>query len=271
MARIRTIKPEFFRHEVLQGLGPIPMLFFTGLWTQADKAGNFPWRPAQLKLDILPFIEYDVSSTLEVLRIPGFVIPYTGDDGKAYGHIPNFDTHQRFFGSEIKSPPRFPAFSAIKQEKEALKVYQGSTLEVPRTVESGIRNQENGIRNDLPPKSGEQKRQAAKEKKIFPPGSFEYDGARFFWQYLKDWSPSALEPAESGYQNWARDLDAMFRLDKRTPTDYNELLDWIDTRPQRGNFAWRNVVQSPGKLRENWRAGKFADFLPSSLQKQEFK
>lgn len=140
MPRIRTIKPEFFRHDKLQELGPIPMLVFLGLWTQADKAGNFPWRPSQLKLDILPFIRYDVGTSLEVLRNSGFVIAYEGADGNTYGHIPNFERHQRFFGSELKAKPRFPAFIATANP-------QGSSLEVSRTVESGVL--ESGIRNSI--------------------------------------------------------------------------------------------------------------------------
>lgn len=116
------------------------MLVFAGLWTQADKAGNFPWRPAQIKLDILPFIEYDLGSSLEALRKTGFISPYTGSDGKAYGHIHNFDTHQRFFGSEVKLPPRYPAFLEEKQNQEVPRNPQGSAEEVPRIVELGIRS-----------------------------------------------------------------------------------------------------------------------------------
>lgn len=122
------------------------MLVFVGLWTQADKAGNFPWRPAQLKLDILPFVEYDLGSSLEALRKTGFIIPYTGADGKRYGHIPNFSEHQRFFGSEIKALPRFPAFSEQNKDKELPRDTQGSSLEVTRTVELGIRS--NGDMDD---------------------------------------------------------------------------------------------------------------------------
>lgn len=129
MARIRNIKPEFFRHEKLQSLGPIPMLVFAGLWCQCDKAGNFQWRPSQLKLDILPFIDFDFGSTLEALRKSGEVIAYSGLDGKPYGHIPTFIEHQRFFGSEAKSKPRFPSFLEGKECLEFPSNFQGSNLD----------------------------------------------------------------------------------------------------------------------------------------------
>ena len=138
MARIRNIKPEFFRHEILQELGPIPMLFFAGLWCQCDKAGNFPWRPAQLKLDILPFIEYDVGTSLEALRKSSMICRYSGQDGKEYGHIPSFREHQRFFGSEAKALPRFPAFSEENKCLELPRNFQGTSKEAPRkTLEVG--------------------------------------------------------------------------------------------------------------------------------------
>jgi hypothetical protein len=70
------------------------------------------------------------------------------------------------------------------------------------------------------------------KKKEFPPESFELGGAKFFWEYLREWSPSAKEPTLAGYQAWARDLDAMFRIDHRTPDEFNELLDWIDSRKE---------------------------------------
>lgn len=113
-------------------------------------------------------------------------------------------------------------------------------------------------------------REQAKPKKTFTPDSLEYKGARFFWEYLREWSPSAIEPSEAGYQAWARDIDAMFRIDHRTHTEFNELLDWIDTRKEsRDGFSWRKNIHSPGKLRQRWKEGKFADFLPSELAREE--
>lgn len=126
--RIRNIKPDFFRHEELQSLGPTTMLVFIGLWTQADKAGNFQWKLSQIRLDILPFVEYDLKTSLEQLVKSGFIAPYVGDDGKPYGHIFNFTSHQRFSGSEAKAPPKNPPFLGDVR----LNGEKGSSSEVPR-------------------------------------------------------------------------------------------------------------------------------------------
>lgn len=112
MARIRTIKPEFFRHEGLQDLaakhGAHVMLVFAGLWGHADRAGQFEWRPRQLKLDILPFLDFDMGATLDILAAGGFIERYEVD-AKSYGLIPSFADHQRFSGKEAQEKVKHPA------------------------------------------------------------------------------------------------------------------------------------------------------------------
>ena len=112
MARIRTIKPDFFRHEGLQDLetanpGKHPMLVFAGLWGHCDKSGRFEWRPRMLKLDILPFLDFSMTDTLELLVASGFIRRYSADGGE-YGVIPTFAEHQRIGGKELEAPEKFP-------------------------------------------------------------------------------------------------------------------------------------------------------------------
>jgi len=104
MARIRTIKPEFFRHEELQDLetanpGKFTMLVFAALWGHCDNQGVFVYRPRQLKLDILPYLNFNMEETLAILEESGFITSFT-DDGKDYGHIPTFLNHQNLNGKE---------------------------------------------------------------------------------------------------------------------------------------------------------------------------
>lgn len=97
MARIRTIKPEFFRHEGLfdaERKSGLPLrVAFAGLWTVADREGRFRWRPRQLKLDVLPFDDADFDQVLEALVAAGFVERYTVA-GEDYGYIPSWHKHQ---------------------------------------------------------------------------------------------------------------------------------------------------------------------------------
>lgn len=104
MARIRSIKPEFFQHESLydaERSGGLPLrLAFAGLWTQADRDGRFEWRPRQLKLNILPYDEVDFAEVLDALQKTGFVVRYVVD-GKEFGCIPSWLKHQH---PNVKEP-----------------------------------------------------------------------------------------------------------------------------------------------------------------------
>lgn len=138
MARIRTIKPDFYRHEALQDMeiahpGKYPMMVFAGLWTQCDKNGSFEWKPRQLKLDILPFLPFDMAETLAILEQGKQVIRYSVD-GKEYGFIPSFKDHQRINGKESTEPSRFPEYS-----DEYIVKQQGSSGEA---TEKQLRSQE---------------------------------------------------------------------------------------------------------------------------------
>lgn len=97
MARIRTIKPEFFRHEALfeaERESGLPLrIAFAGLWTAADKEGRFRWQPRQLKLDCLPYDDVDFSHVLDALTTRGFIVRYAVH-GKEYGLIPSWHAHQ---------------------------------------------------------------------------------------------------------------------------------------------------------------------------------
>jgi len=109
VARIRTIKPSFFRHEELQQLeadhpGACAMLVFAGIWGHCDKAGVFEWRPRMLKLDILPFLPFDMAETLAILERGGFLERFSSD-GKDYGRVVTFSRHQRISGKEAQEPP----------------------------------------------------------------------------------------------------------------------------------------------------------------------
>jgi hypothetical protein len=112
MSRIRNVKPEFFRHEGLQDLeranpGKYPMFVYEGLWTKCDRQGVFEWKPRSIKLDILPFLDFDMQETLGILECAGYVKKYTVDN-KEYGIILTFLKHQKISLAEQKNLNVFP-------------------------------------------------------------------------------------------------------------------------------------------------------------------
>ena len=111
-ARIRTVKPDLFKHEALaeaEFATGLPLrLAFVGLFTQADREGRFLWRPRALKTDILPYDEIDFGAVLDALATWGFLIRYVAD-GREIGCIPSFLRHQvinhREAASSLPQPP----------------------------------------------------------------------------------------------------------------------------------------------------------------------
>ncbi len=117
MARIRTIKPEFFRNHELYAAemeSCLPLrVAFAGLWTAADREGRFKWNPQELKLDCLPYDEVDFSRVLHALSTRHYIIHYESD-GREYGCIPSWNRHQAINNREIQSVlPQFIAGTEI--------------------------------------------------------------------------------------------------------------------------------------------------------------
>ncbi len=112
MSRIRTVKPELFKHEDLFDAeleSRLPLrLAFIGLLTVADCEGRFKWRPRTLKLDVLPHDLIDFASILNALESRGFIQRYEVD-GEVYGLIPTFKKHQRLQTKEVAAGSSLPA------------------------------------------------------------------------------------------------------------------------------------------------------------------
>lgn len=109
MARIRTIKPEFFTSEDIVSLSPLARLFYVSLWCEADREGRFEWKPRTLKMRYLPADDCDISALCQELIDGGMVVLYEAD-GRTYAHIPGFTRHQvinnREQESDIPEPPK---------------------------------------------------------------------------------------------------------------------------------------------------------------------
>lgn len=93
MARIRTIKPQFFLNEELAELPYEHRLLFVGLWTQADREGRLEDRPKRLKAELFPYDAVDMGGMLDRLHNRGFIQRYTVAD-KRYIQVVKFLAHQ---------------------------------------------------------------------------------------------------------------------------------------------------------------------------------
>lgn len=114
MARIRTVKPEFFLDEDLAELPYVVRLFYVGLWCLADREGRMEDRPRFIKTQIFPYDDENPESLLETLAAPKktrpepFILRYEVD-GRKYIQILRFSEHQRPHHTEHPSvipPPK---------------------------------------------------------------------------------------------------------------------------------------------------------------------
>jgi hypothetical protein len=110
VARIRTIKPQFFFNEDLARLPERTRLFYIGLWTQVDREGRGEDRPVRLRAEIFPYHpEIDAEEIMLELAGWGFLRRYSVNRDK-YFVIDKFKEHQaphhREPESKIPAPPQ---------------------------------------------------------------------------------------------------------------------------------------------------------------------
>lgn len=96
MARIRTIKPEFWTDEDMSEVSESACLLAIGLLNYADDEGYFNANPKLIKAAIFPI--RDQSGSIPVLMRElssvGYISLFSGHDGKIYGLVNNFAKHQ---------------------------------------------------------------------------------------------------------------------------------------------------------------------------------
>jgi len=90
MARIRTIKPEFFTSEDIVELSAYARLLYIALWCEADREGRLSWKPRTFKIRYFPADEIVIDDLCEEILARGLVVQY----GDGLACIPTFLEHQ---------------------------------------------------------------------------------------------------------------------------------------------------------------------------------
>lgn len=111
MARIRTIKPEFWTDEKLMECSLSSRLLLIGILNFADDQGNIEAGTKGLKCKIFPSDNIEIQPLLNQLLGEKILIPYTVNNEK-YFNIKNFHKHQII--NRI-SKPRCPLYGPLYQ------------------------------------------------------------------------------------------------------------------------------------------------------------
>lgn len=96
MARIRTIKPEFWTDEDLSEVSEAACLLAIGLLNYSDDEGYFNANQKLIKAAIFPIREQSgsIPVLMQELSSAGYISLFSGADGKIYGLVNNFSKHQ---------------------------------------------------------------------------------------------------------------------------------------------------------------------------------
>lgn len=123
MARIRSVKPEFWTDEKVVELSPFARLLFIGLWNFADDDGRMVHSPKRIKMQVLPADDVDCSELLGEIRRASLISVYVVD-GVEYLQINGFAKHQKIdkrSASKLpppSNPPEFPRIPTTDQGRD---------------------------------------------------------------------------------------------------------------------------------------------------------
>lgn len=108
MARIRTVKPEFWSSEQVMSCRPMARLLFIGIWNFCDDGGNHPLAPRTIKALIFPGddISSDEVAQLLLELMDNDLLQTYVVDGKTYIHVRGWK-HQKIEKKNFKYP-EFP-------------------------------------------------------------------------------------------------------------------------------------------------------------------
>ena len=105
MARIRTIKPEFWTSEQIADCSPTARLLFVGLWNFSDDGGVHLYSAKRIKMEIFPgddFCDADIHNLLDELLSGGLLRSYTVDNTR-YLKVSGW-RHQKIERASYKHP-----------------------------------------------------------------------------------------------------------------------------------------------------------------------
>ncbi|HWT40945.1 MAG TPA: hypothetical protein VN081_06830 [Dongiaceae bacterium] len=105
MARIRTIKPEFWTDEKVVELSAFARLLFIGIWNFCDDEGRMVHSPKRMKMQIFPADSIDCAELIGEIQRASLITIYAVD-GIEYLQVLGFAKHQKI---DKRSPSKLPS------------------------------------------------------------------------------------------------------------------------------------------------------------------
>jgi hypothetical protein len=243
MARIRSIKPEFWTDEKLAECSLGARLLFIGTWNFADDEGRMEYSPKRLKMQVFPGDNIEVTPLVEELRGHGLVIVYSTGN-RDFLAIPNFRKHQRVDrprASTIPTPtqPDSPTIPRTLQESSANDL---RALAPEWNGREGNKNSSSELQT-----SSDAETASRVKGPVQPPQQASRLAQLLKTQILRNKPDYRITPTQ--LRKWAQTADRMIRLDDREPDRIAELIRWAQS-----DEFWMSNVLSMDKLREKFDA-----------------
>lgn len=181
MARIRTIKPEFWTSGQVVDCSLIARLMFIGIWNFCDDHGVHPASVKRLKMEVFPsdsIADAELQAMIDELVAAGLLYAYQVD-GKAYWQVTGWAAHQKI----DKPTYRHPLPAQVKVANST----------IPRRV---VAEQSSSTRRIVDEQSASTRRRNGKESK----GSKTMSGtpdAIAILDYLNERTGSRFKPLDA--------------------------------------------------------------------------
>ncbi|GAA1431724.1 hypothetical protein GCM10009601_51280 [Streptomyces thermospinosisporus] len=247
MARIRSIKPEFFTSLAIADQPLSARLTFIGLWTYVDDNGVGLADPRLIRAAIWPLEEAPdilqrTREDLQSLHAGGLITLYEAS-GKQLVAVTNWAEHQK-----VSHPrkPRYPRPEEVDHTPADL-----DSCNPPKTSGNPPEDLQSP-RETLRPEQGSGSREqgAGKEEDAEPPASAEnpirHDVERVC-KHLADVVAQGGGKKPTITKTWRRDTRLLIDRDGVTPDQAIAAIDWAHNDP-----FWQAHILSPGKLRAKY-------------------
>jgi hypothetical protein len=243
MARIRSIKPDFWTDEKIVELDYVERLLFIGLWNFADDQGYVDYSPKRIKMQVFPGDNVDVTEALKKLHAASLIDVFQGPKGVVLW-ITNWKKHQRV------SNPAQPRFQGVDLQKRASIDDNSVGVEIPLESSRVLGEGREG-----------EGREGSSSSRIDDPDRDDVDR---LCKHLAERIIGNGSPEPSITKRWRDAARLMLDKEGRTEEQVHTAIDWC----QNDDFWKANILSMP-KLREKYDQLRLAaqrNTFPSNQQ-----
>jgi len=246
MARIRSIKPEFFTSLTIADLPLSARLTFIGLWTYVDDNGVGPADPRLIRAAIWPLEEAPdiLQRTREDLRSlqEARLITLYEASGRPLVYVNSWDEHQKV------SHPRKPRFAT---PHDLPHVSDQDTSDAPEDYQSALEDCESTPEDDAPEQGAGSREQGKKIERNSEAAASAATPPRPDVERVCEHLAAVIEKGGGKKQRisktWRNDVRLLLDVDGVTVDQAIAAIDWAHA-----SDFWNAHILSPGKLRSKY-------------------